>query len=136
MTHEKVLGEFFLEEHSSDIFSIEKFPASVRPFYSLPNPEDHKYTNSFDIFLRGQEVLSGSQRIHQYDNLSKSMQHRDPPLDVEGETLRHYSKGFQYGCAPHGGGCFGLNRVLQFVLGLPDIRLATMFPRDPSRISP
>ncbi|KAI9783933.1 MAG: hypothetical protein M1839_002878 [Geoglossum umbratile] len=133
---EKALGHIILSKYSADFFSIEKYPRAVRPFYSHPDPSDPLLCNSYDLFMRGQEVMSGSQRIHTYPELCESMCRNDPPLDPNGEALRHYADAFRYGCAPHGGGGFGLNRILQFFLGLPDIRLATLFPRDPSRLAP
>ena len=78
--------------------------------------------------------MSGAQRINEYEPLCKRM--RELALDPESEGFRHYTEAFKYGCPPHGGGGLGLNRILQFYLGLPDIRLATMFPRDPKRKGP
>lgn len=36
----------------------------MRPFYTMPDPEDPEYSNSFDIFIRGEEIISGAQRVH------------------------------------------------------------------------
>ena len=36
----------------------------VRPFYTMPDPEDERYSNSFDVFIRGEEIISGAQRVH------------------------------------------------------------------------
>ena len=81
--------------------------------------------------MRGQEIMSGGQRIHSYNELCESMRKNDPPLDPNAEGFKRYTEAFLYGCMPHGGGGIGLNRVAQFYLGLPDIRLTTLFPRDP-----
>jgi len=86
--------------------------------------------------MRGQEIMSGAQRIHNYQQLCDNMRNNDPPLDPLSEGFRHYTDAFRYGCAPHGGGGLGLNRVTQFFLGLPDIRFATLFVRDPGRLAP
>lgn len=86
--------------------------------------------------MRGQEIMSGAQRIHSYPQLCEAMRKSDPPLDPVGEGFKDYTNSFRYGCAPHGGGGLGLNRILQFYLGLPDIRFATLFPRDPVRKAP
>ena len=42
----------------------------ARPFYTMPDPEDPRYSNSFDVFLRGEEIISGGQRIHDPDFLT------------------------------------------------------------------
>ena len=36
----------------------------LRPFYTMADPTDERYANSYDIFIRGEEVTSGAQRIH------------------------------------------------------------------------
>lgn len=133
---EKALGRLVLEKYSTDFFTMDKFPRSLRPFYTAPDPADPKLSNSFDFFMRGQEIMSGAQRIHSYTQLCENMRRNDPPLDPESEGFRFYTDAFKYGCSPHGGGGLGLNRILQFYLGLPDIRFATLFPRDPTRKAP
>lgn len=56
------LGELVKEKYKTDYYIHDKFPTSARPFYTMPDPHDDKVTNSFDIFLRGQEILTGGQR--------------------------------------------------------------------------
>ena len=131
---EKALGKIMLEKYQTDFYSVDKFPLAVRAFYTHPDPADPTLSNSYDFFMRGQEVMSGAQRINEYEPLCARM--RELALDPEGEGFRHYTEAFKYGCPPHAGGGLGLNRILQFYLGLPDIRLATMFPRDPKRKGP
>ncbi len=135
-SQEKALGRIMREKHSTDFYTIDKFPSAVRPFYTMPDASNPKLSNSYDFFMRGQEIMSGAQRIHDYNQLCQRMKANDPPLDPLSEGFRHYTDAFKYGCAPHGGGGLGLNRILQFYLGLPDIRFATMFPRDPGRLAP
>ncbi|KAI4162766.1 MAG: hypothetical protein LQ342_003653 [Letrouitia transgressa] len=133
---EKALGKIILEKYGTDFYTLDKFPSAIRPFYTLRDPGNPKVSNSYDFFMRGQEVMSGAQRVHNYERLCEQMRQNDPPLDPMSEGFRHYTEAFRYGCAPHGGGGLGLNRILQFYLGLPDIRFATLFPRDPGRLAP
>jgi len=133
---EKTLGGLMSEKHSTDFYTIDKFPRSARPFYTHPDPHNPDLTNSYDFFMRGQEIMSGAQRIHNYQQLCENMRNNDPPLDPLSEGFRHYTDAFRYGCPPHGGGGLGLNRITQFYLGLPDIRFATLFVRDPGRLAP
>ncbi|KAL9033712.1 MAG: hypothetical protein Q9180_005802 [Flavoplaca navasiana] len=135
-SQEKALGRIIGEKYGTDFYTIDKYPSAVRPFYTMPDPTNPKVSNSYDFFMRGQEIMSGAQRIHDYNQLCERMKANDPPLDPSSEGFRHYTDAFKYGCAPHGGGGLGLNRILQFYLGLPDIRFATMFPRDPGRLAP
>lgn len=93
----------------------------------MPDPEDPLLTNSYDIFIRGEEVLSGSQRIHDADLLEKKM----IEAGVDPESMIDYINGFRWGCPPHGGGGVGLERVVMLMLKLGDVRWASLFPRDP-----
>ena len=78
--------------------------------------------------------MSGAQRIHDHGELCANMARLG--LDPGGEGFRDYTEAFRYGCVPHGGGGVGLNRVVQFYLGLNNVREATLFPRDPARLAP
>jgi aspartyl/asparaginyl-tRNA synthetase len=59
------LGELVKEKYHTDYYIVDRFPAAARPFYTIPDPEDPKTTISFDLFLRGQEILTGGQHIHE-----------------------------------------------------------------------
>lgn len=98
----------------------------------MPDPVDPKWTNSYDIFIRGEEVTSGAQRIHDADMLAEKAQR----LGVELSTIQPYVDAFKYGSYPHAGAGVGLERVVMLFLGLPNIRLVSMFPRDPKRLTP
>jgi len=124
------LGKLVKEKYGTDYYILDKFPATARPFYAMPDPYNPEVTNSFDIFLRGQEILSGGQRIHDADLLLKRMQE----LRLDPQTMEEYVQGFQWGAPPHGGGGIGLERMLMLLLNLGDIRNATLFPRDPKSL--
>ena len=55
---------------------------------------------------------------------------------VPQEGVQSYIDAFKFGAYPHAGGGIGLERVVMLYLGLPNIRLCTLFPRDPKRMSP
>lgn len=125
-----ILGKFDLPGCAtgcSNPTPTDKFPASARPFYTMPDPENPQFTNSYDIFIRGEEVLSGSQRIHDAVLLEKKM----TEAKIDPETMADYLNGFKWGCPPHGGGGVGLERVVMLMLKLGDIRWASLIPRDP-----
>lgn len=128
--NEKLLGDLVAEKYGTDFFFMDKFPLSVRPFYTMPDPENPKLSNSYDFFIRGQEILSGAQRIHTVDLLEE----RAKAWGIELEDS--YVNSFKNGALPHGGGGIGLERVVMLFLGLPNIRKAAWFPRDPKRLSP
>ena len=82
--------------------------------------------------MRGEEILSGAQRIHDAAFLTEKMQEKG----VDPASMKGYMDAFRLGCPPHGGGGIGLERVLMLFLKLNNIRRATLFPRDPKRLEP
>lgn len=67
--NEKFLGKIIREKYDTDFYVLDKFPLAIRPFYTMPNGENPNYSNSYDFFMRGEEILSGAQRLHDYDKL-------------------------------------------------------------------
>ncbi|KAK4560812.1 aspartate--tRNA ligase dps1 [Recurvomyces mirabilis] len=124
---EIALGRVIKEKLGADYYVLDKFPASARPFYTMPDPNDPTVTNAFDIFLRGQEILSGGQRVHDASMLIEKME----AMKMDPKTMEEYMTGFEWGAPPHGGGGIGLERILMLLLQLGDIRHATLFHRDP-----
>ncbi|KAL9595079.1 MAG: hypothetical protein Q9219_006653 [cf. Caloplaca sp. 3 TL-2023] len=121
------LGELIKEKYYTDYYILDKFPASTRPFYTMLYLENSDITNSFDIFLRGQEILTGGQRIHDANLLEERMTKHQ--ITIEG--MGDYLDGFRWGAPPHAGGCIGLERVIMLILDLGDIRYASLSHRDP-----
>ena len=56
---EKKLGKLVKEKYKTDFYVLDKFPLAVRPFYTMPDPVDNRYSNSYDFVMRGEEILSG-----------------------------------------------------------------------------
>jgi nondiscriminating aspartyl-tRNA synthetase len=129
---EKLLGRLVKAKYDTDFFILDKFPLAVRPFYTMPDPTDGRYSNSYDMFMRGEEILSGAQRIHNPEYLTE----RAKLHGIEIDTIAAYIDSFRYGCPPHAGGGIGMERVCMLYLGLDNIRKTSMFPRDPKRLTP
>jgi aspartyl-tRNA synthetase len=129
---ERVLGRLVKEKYGTDFYMLTRYPLNARPFYTMPAPDDPNYTNSFDIFIRGQEIISGAQRIHD----PKLLAERAQACGIEIPTIQPYIDSFKYGAMPHGGCGVGLERVAMLFLNLPNIRKTSMFPRDPKRLTP
>ena len=104
----------------------------MRPFYTMPCPEDKNLSNSFDVFIRGEEIISGAQRIHDTELLRK----RAVECGMEVEGIQSYIDSFKYGAVPHGGCGVGMERVIMLFCALGNIRKSSMFPRDPKRLTP
>ncbi len=61
---EIALGTLVKEKYHADFYALDQYPSGVRPFYTMPNPADPQFSNSYDLFIRGQEICSGAQRCH------------------------------------------------------------------------
>lgn len=129
---EKHLGVLVKRKYDVDFYIVDKYPLTARPFYTMPCPFDGRYTNSYDVFVRGEEITSGAQRIHEVELLKKRALECGIPLS----NLTSYLESFKYGAWPHGGAGIGLERVVMLFLGLNNIRKSCLFPRTPDRIFP
>lgn len=129
---ERTLGRAVFEKYGTDFYIVDQFPTVLRPFYSMVNPENPLHANAYDLFIRGEEVCSGAQRVHEPELLIK----RAHEKGVDPATVQDYVNAFRYGAPPHGGGGVGLDRVVMLYLGLNNIRKSAMFPRDPYRLTP
>jgi aspartyl/asparaginyl-tRNA synthetase len=76
--------------------------------------------------------VTGSQRIHLYDELIDNMNKKG----VKPRGLEFYLETFKYGMPPHGGWAIGSERFIQLILGLKNVKEAVLFPRDVKRLSP
>ncbi|RLN14318.1 hypothetical protein BBJ28_00012119 [Nothophytophthora sp. Chile5] len=130
--NEKWLGRLVKAKYDTDFYILDKFPLAVRPFYTMPDSTDKRWSNSYDMMIRGEEIVSGAQRVHDANLLMERMDE----LGVPHESMRSYIDSFRLGALPHGGGGIGLERVVMLYLGLGNIRKASMFPRDPKRLFP
>ncbi|KAM7217348.1 hypothetical protein V8F06_007291 [Rhypophila decipiens] len=132
---EKALGRLVREKYHTDFYVLDKFPESARPFYAKEDPTNPEVTNAMDFFARGQEILSGGQRINEPEELKARMIKKG--VDPNSGGLKEYVEVFQsVGVPPHGGGGIGLDRVVAFYLNLPSVHLASFYPRTPKRLLP
>jgi len=129
---ERWLGEWAKQEFGSDFLFVMGYPTSKRPFYTYPDPERPLFTNSFDLLFRGTELVTGGQRLHRYADYRVALEKAGLPL----EPFAFYLEAFKYGMPPHGGFAIGLERLLMQLTGMPNIKLATTFPRDINRLEP
>jgi len=129
---ERVLGRAVYEKYGTDFYIVDQFPTHIRPFYSMVNPENPTFANAYDLFIRGEEVCSGAQRVHDPELLVQ----RAKDKGIDPASVQDYIDAFRYGAPPHGGGGVGLDRVVMLYLGLNNIRKSAMFPRDPYRLTP
>lgn len=129
---ELLIGQYFKEECGADFVFVTHYPSKKRPFYAMDDPEDETFTLSFDLLYKGLEITTGGQRIHDYNKLMEKIQKRG----METEGMEHYLSAFKHGMPPHGGLGIGLERLTMQLIGEENVREATLFPRDLSRLEP
>jgi len=128
--HERWLCEYAQKTFNSEFIFITHFPLSKRPMYTFEDPENLGCAAGFDLLFRGVEITTGGQRIHEYDALVSEMTKRG----LDPEKFRFYLQAFKYGMPPHGGFGLGLERLTAKLLGIENVKEATLFPRDLNRI--
>lgn len=128
---EKLLGQAMADE-GHELFFLTEYPTATKPFYIMPKPDEPEVSWSFDLEYKGDEMASGGQREHRAGELERRMTEKGLRL----ADFDFYLKAFRYGMPPHGGWGFGIDRFVQKLLDLPNIREAILFPRDRVRLVP
>ncbi|MEZ3503729.1 MAG: aspartate--tRNA(Asn) ligase [Lachnospiraceae bacterium] len=129
---EALIGQYFKEEYGADFVFVTHYPSKKRPFYAMDDPEDPRFTLSFDLLYHGLEITTGGQRIHDYQTLVDKIAAKG----MEEEGLEQYLNTFRYGMPPHGGLGIGLERLTMKLTGEDNVRETTLYPRDLSRLEP
>eukprot|EP00970_Alexandrium_tamarense_P019200 scaffold13731_cov207-Alexandrium_tamarense.AAC.3 len=105
---ELALGAVVKEKYGTDFFMLDKYPSDIRPFYTMPDPTDDRFSNSYDMFIRGQEICSGAQRCHDPELVTEIINKKGIEI---GDGLKTYIDSFRHGVSPHAGAGIGLERV-------------------------
>lgn len=127
---EKIVGEYMAKQ-GKELYFIAEYPEEAKPFYIMEK-DGTPYSFSFDLDYKGQEISSGGQREHRYDVLVARMQKKG----LDPDDFEDYLAAFKFGMPPHGGWGIGVDRLLEKMLDLPNVREAILFPRDLSRLMP
>jgi aspartyl-tRNA synthetase len=127
---EKLLGELMAQD-GYEMYWIAEYPEAAKPFYIMEK-DGTPYSYSFDLDYKGQEISSGGQREHRYDRLVQRME----KMQLDPRSFEFYLNAFAYGMPAHGGWGLGVERMVQKMLGLSNIRETILFPRDRNRLVP
>ncbi|HEV7448981.1 MAG TPA: aspartate--tRNA(Asn) ligase [Candidatus Paceibacterota bacterium] len=127
---EQDISDLIKEETGSDFVYVYGYPTKQKPFYIYPNPKNPEFNEGVDLIGRGREWLSGGRRINDYAQLMKHV----GEWGMDPKKIEMFLEAFRYGAPPEGGFAFGAERITMQILGLKNIREATMFPRDMNRI--
>ncbi|MBI4640948.1 MAG: aspartate--tRNA(Asn) ligase [Candidatus Tectomicrobia bacterium] len=129
---ERLICQYAEEKLDSELLFVTHYPVEKRPMYAMPDSEDHSLTKSFDLLWRGIEITTGGQRIHNYQMLRENI----VKFGLNPDDFSFYLETFAYGMPPHGGLAIGAERLTQKILDLRNIREASIFPRDRTRLVP
>jgi len=127
---EQEISEIVKKETGSDFVFVYGYPTKQKPFYVFPSETEPEYNEGVDLVCRGRELLSGGRRINKYDQLMSHVE----KWGMDPAKISMFLQAFKYGVPPEGGFAFGAERITMQFLDLPNIRQATMFPRDMNRI--
>ncbi|MEY4747370.1 MAG: hypothetical protein RLZZ416_419 [Candidatus Parcubacteria bacterium] len=127
---ERGICEWSKRERGSDFVFITRFPTSKRAFYTYEDPAEAPYSRGFDLLFKGLEINSGAQRIHDHSELVRRIESRG----LDPKKFQFYLQAFKYGMPPHGGCSTGLERFTARMLEFQNVKEATSFPRDMTRI--
>ena len=118
---------YLTEEHFRQPVILYDYPRMIKPFYMKLN-EDGRTVRAMDVLVpKVGEIIGGSQREERLDVLEERM--REMGLDPQ--NYWWYLDLRRYGTVVHSGFGLGLERLLQFITGMPNIRDVIPFPRTP-----
>ncbi len=127
--HETIIGTWF-----DTPTVVEKYPATIKPFYMQPDEDDPNFMMNMDVIAPegGGEIIGGSQRDHDYDRLKKKILDEGLPL----ESYEWYLDVRKYGSVPHSGFGLGIERTIKWISGAQHIRETIPYPRMLYRLYP
>jgi len=128
----ELLGRYVKEKHHADFYFVNRFPSAIKPFYVMKVDEEPEFARSIDLNFGKIELSSGGQREHRYEKIMQQIAEKK----LDPKNLEWFTNFFRYGVPPHGGFAIGIERLMQAVLNLSNIREAVLFPREPDRLLP
>lgn len=118
---------YLTEQHFKSPVILHDYPKTIKPFYMRVNDDD-KTVRAMDVLVPGVgEIIGGSQREERLDVLESRMAEQQ----LSTEDYWWYVDLRRFGTVPHSGFGLGLERMVQFVTGMANIRDVIPFPRTP-----
>jgi nondiscriminating aspartyl-tRNA synthetase len=130
---ERWICEYSRKKLGSDLVYVCDFPLSTHKFYQKKN-DDGKSVLASDLLFRGVEISTVPLRENDYKTLVQQM--KDSGVNPDDAGFAYYLQAFKFGLPQHGGCGFGIDRFVQKLIGLNNVKEATLFPRDINRLTP
>ena len=132
---ERWICEYAAENLRSEAVFVVDWPVSEMKFYHRVSKEHPEFAERCDLLFRGVEIATGSMRENRYEVLLEQLKTKVKG-NPEHPGFKYYLEAFKYGMPPHGGFGLGLERLTQKIIGLNNVKEATLFPRDINRLAP
>ena len=129
---ERWICEYAKEHDGCEAVFATDLPRAKMKFYHMA--KDEQSAQSADLLFRGLELATVPVREHRYEQLIKQMQ--EAGIGVDDPAYKFYLQAFKHGLPMHGGCGFGIDRLVEKVIGLSNIKEAILFPRDINRLTP
>ena len=132
---ERWICEFAAKNLNSEAIYVTEWPAPEAKFYHKLIDGKPELAERFDLLFRGVEIATGSMREHHYDVLVKQLKEKTGGTPDD-PGFKYFLQAFKYGMPAHGGFGMGLERLVEKLIGLNNVKEATLFPRDINRLTP
>ncbi len=132
---ERWVCEYAKKTLGSEAVFVTEWPANEMKFYHRANDANPELADRIDLLFRGVEIVTGSMREHRYDVLVRQLKEL-AGADPNDPGFAPLLTAMRYGMPPHGGFGLGLERLTQKLMGLNNVKEATLFPRDINRLTP
>lgn len=132
---ERWITEYAKKNLGSEAVFVTEWPTSEMKFYHKISEENPQFAERADLIFRGVEIATISMRENRYDVLLEQLR-TIAGGDPEAEGFKYYLQAFKYGLPAHGGFGMGLERLTQKIIGLKNVKEASLFPRDINRLNP
>ena len=125
--------EAIVEDYDKPVM-VHRWPAEAKSFYMKRDPANPKIALGVDVLAPEGfgEIIGGSQREDNFEELEKRIIEHKLPL----EEFQWFLDLRRYGSVPHSGFGLGIERMVNWICNLENIREAIPFARRPNRITP
>jgi aspartyl/asparaginyl-tRNA synthetase len=132
---ERWICEYVKKNLGSEAVFVSDWPVSGMKFYHKAQKENPKLADRVDLLFRGIEITTGSMRENDYEVLIKQLKEMAGG-DPSAPGFKYFLQAMKSGMPPHGGFGLGLERLTEKIVGLKNVKEATLFPRDINRLAP
>lgn len=131
---ERWICDYAKKKHGTELVYVIDFPVEVMKFYHKVNPDNPKTVLWGDLLFRGLEIATVPLRENRHEVLVEQM--KKAGVDVSHPGYKYFLQAMKFGLPAHGGCGYGVDRLVEKICGLKNVKEATLFPRDINRLSP